>query len=258
MNTLLANLVEIGQTSLIVGFLVFLRVGAAMALLPAFGEQSIPQRVRLVLTLCFTAIVTPAVAGQITPMAETRSMMPFGLVTEVIAGLAIGVVLRLFVVALQVAGATAAQATSLSQILGNAGVDPAPAIGQILLISGVALAVMAGLHVRFAEVMIISYDLMPVGQFPDSGILAEWGTARIAHAFGLAFSLAAPFVIASLIYNVALGVINRAMPQLMVSFVGAPAISAGGLLLLFLTVPIVLFVWSRELSTFLANPFGAY
>ena len=38
---------------------------------------------------------------------------------------------------------------------------------------------------------------------------------QIAHSFGLAFALATPFVIASLIYNLALGVINRAMPRKM-------------------------------------------
>ena len=41
--------------------LVFLRVGAVMALLPAFGEQIVPQRIRLVLTLAFSAVVAPAV-----------------------------------------------------------------------------------------------------------------------------------------------------------------------------------------------------
>ena len=49
----------------------------------------------------------------------------------------------------------------------------------------------------------------------------------MAASFALALSLAAPFVIASLLYNVALGVINKAMPQLMVAFVGAPAITCG-------------------------------
>ncbi|MFC3118840.1 flagellar biosynthetic protein FliR [Jhaorihella thermophila] len=38
----------------------------------------------------------------------------------------------------------------------------------------------------------------------------------------LPFSLSAPFVIASLLYNLTLGAINRAMPQLMVTLVGAP------------------------------------
>ena len=80
--------------------------------------------------------------------------------------------------------------------------------------------------------------------------MSGWGLARIAEAFSLAFLLAAPFVIASFIYNLALGVINRAMPQLMVAFVGAPAITWGGLALLLVTAPVLLGVWVDRLNGF--------
>ena len=73
-------------------------------------------------------------------------------------------------------------------------------------------------------------------------------------AFTLAFTLAAPFVITSVVYNLALGVINRAMPQLMVAFVGAPVITFGAIFLLFLSAPLVLTVWNAEFTSFLGNP----
>ena len=76
----------------------------------------------------------------------------------------------------------------------------------------------------------------------------------MSRAFSLAFLLAAPFVIASVIYNLALGVINRAMPQLMVAFVGAPVITLGGIVLLFLASPLMLSVWNDALMTFFNNP----
>jgi flagellar biosynthetic protein FliR len=44
---------------------------------------------------------------------------------------------------------------------------------------------------------------------------------------------------------------------LMVAFVGAPAITAGGLLLMFLALPILLGLWSDGLNAFLTDPFGA-
>ena len=158
--------------------------------------------------------------------------------------------------ALQTAGVIAAQALSLSQILGGAGVDPMPALGQVLVISGLALAVMAGLHVQVARAMILSYDVLPAGQFPRPGDLSAWGVDRIARSFTLAFSLAAPFVIVSLLYNLTLGVINRAMPQLMVAFVGAPVITLGGLVLLMLLAPLMLSVWIDALGAFSVTPFG--
>lgn len=256
MNEVMAQLLDAGRTGLAAGFIVFLRIGAVMALLPAFSERSVPERVRLVLALALTVIVAPAVADQVLPVLRGGAALIHVMLAEVAIGLAFGILLRLFVMALQTAGAIAAQSTSLSQILGSAGVEPLPAMGHIMVISGLALAVMSGLHLRVAETMIGSYQVFPPGVFPAPGLLAEWGIGRVSAAFELAFTLAAPFVIASFIYNVALGVINKAMPQLMVAFVGAPAITAGGLILLFLTLPIILTVWSQGFFGFLANPYG--
>ncbi|OLS53649.1 flagellar biosynthetic protein FliR [Rhodovulum sulfidophilum] len=250
----LAPALEIWRPLAWAGFLVFLRVGAIMAMLPAFGERAVPIRVRLGLALAFTAVVSPAVSPG---LIEAPPSLALAFATETVIGLALGLVLRLMILALQMAGEIAAQATSLSQILGAASMDPQPAMGRLMLMAGLALAVMSGLHVRAAEAMILSYDLLPAGRFPDAGDLADWGVGGIAKGFALAATLAMPFVIASLIYNVALGVINKAMPQLMVAFVGAPAITAGGLVILFLSLPPMLTFWQYRLLTLFAAPFGA-
>ncbi|NSX54668.1 flagellar biosynthetic protein FliR [Parasulfitobacter algicola] len=250
------QLIGFSQSTLWSGFIVFLRVGAVMAVLPAFGEQSVPVRVKLGVTVAFTFIVAPAALTTFEVPDQMLTGLPIFVTTEVIAGLAIGLSVRLFVLALQITGTIAAQSTSLSQIFGGAGVDPQPAMGYILVVAGLALAVMTGLHVRAAELIVLSYDIMPAGEFPDARMLSVWGVQRVAHAFALAFTLAAPFFIASLIYNVALGVINRAMPQLMVAFVGAPAITAGGLILLMLSAPVLLKLWVESMNAFMANPVG--
>ncbi len=251
-------LFEAGQTFFWIGLVVFIRIGGIMAVLPAFGDRPIPVRIRLVLAVMFTVIVAPAIAGQIdpTPMSAVRTAGLLG--AEVIAGLFFGLMLRFFILALQIAGSIAAQSTSLSQIFGGtAGVDPQPAIAHLLVVGGTALAALSGLHVQAAAYMINSYTLVPAGTGLAGADLGGVGTGEVARAFALGFTLAAPFLIASLIYNVVLGVINRAMPQLMVSFVGAPAITAGGLFLLLVTTPAMLAIWMRAFSTFLATPFGA-
>nr|WP_092066043.1 flagellar biosynthetic protein FliR [Poseidonocella pacifica] len=236
---------------------VFFRIGAILATLPAFGERAVPVQVRLIVALSFTLIVAPIVTPGWDIAFETPMQMLGYLIPETIVGLVMGLMLRLFVLALSVAGSIAAQSTSLSQILGGAALEPMPAIGHLLVVSGLALAVLFGLHTRITEWMVLSYDLFPPGRLPDANLISEWGVQRISRAFSLAFMLAAPFVIASLVYNLALGVINKAMPQLMVSFVGAPVVTAGGLFILFLASPIMLEVWLTALNGFIANPFGA-
>lgn len=252
--TALGELIPMVNELLWHGFVVFLRVAALASMLPAFGEESVPARIKLVVALAFTVIVTPAVTNIGIPSSSgALTMLIF---TEVIAGLALGIGIRLFVLALQTAGTIAASATSLSQVFGGSGADPMPAMGYILIVGGLALAVMTGLHIKAAQLIILSYDFLPMGRFTEASVLSDWGVSQVARAFTLAFTLAAPFVILSVLYNVALGAINKAMPQLMVAFVGAPLITAGGLFLLLVSSPLILSVWLNTMDGFLSNPFG--
>lgn len=232
--------------------LVFVRVGGAMALLPAFGEQTVPLRARLVATVAFTAIVGPAVIDHL-PDGDFGVLGP--MLIEAGAGLALGFSLRLLILALQVAGALAAQAISLAQLTAAAGPEPVPALSQFLVLSALALGAALGLHLRAAELLILSYQVLPPGAVPDPSALTEWGLSGAGRAFALAFSLAAPFLIASVLYNLALGVINRAMPQLMVTLIGAPVLSIGGLALLAIALPVLLSVWADAYSAATLFPF---
>lgn len=235
-------------------FVVFLRIGTVVALMPAFGETSVPMRVKLGLSVAFTLVVAPAVALE-SPALSWASFVRFA-GSEVLVGAILGAGLRLFVVALQTAGSIAAQSTSLAQMIGGS-VEPVPAMGYVLMVTGLAIAVTFGLHVKAAALMINSYIVFPIGTLPQGGALAEWGSGQVARSFRLAFSLAAPFVIASFLYNVTLGVINRAMPQLMVAFVGAPFTTFTGLALLLLSANGIILHWWQILDLFLGNPFGS-
>lgn len=250
----LAALAALAQAALAQGMAVFARIGAAFAVLPAFGERVVPARIRLTAALAMTAVVAPAVATPALP--EGPAALAVYLAGETLAGLAMGIALRLLVMALQIAGTIAAQTTSLAQFFGGAAADPQPAMSQVLMLAGLALLVMAGLPERAAEYLILSYQLLPAGLGADPGALAEWGTARVGRAFGLGFTLAAPFVIGSALYNLALGAINRAMPQLMVAFIGSPAITLGGLALLALAAPFMLTVWLDEAGRLFTAPWS--
>ncbi|MGP6088712.1 flagellar biosynthetic protein FliR [Antarctobacter jejuensis] len=248
----LIDLLSTGLWSLLV---VFLRVAAALFALPGLGEQMISVRVRLVIGLGLTAIVAPAVVpGLSLPDPGLKAFLT-AVATETVSGLFLGLMLRMFIFAIQTAGAIAAQSTSLSQLLGQSGMDPLPAIGHILTTAALALMMATGFHVKAAAFLVLSYELIPVMQFPNPSDIAEAGRHQVAKSFALAFSLAAPFVILSVLYNLTLGVINKAMPQLMVAFVGAPVITFGSIALLLVSAPIMLSVWLQAFEGFLAVPF---
>ncbi len=253
----LAPILNVAEASLFAIAAVFARVGAAVSLLPGFGETGLPARVKLGAAIVFTMIVWPAVA----PTAfEAPDAAAFALTVaaEAIAGLLLGIAVRLLIMALQTAGSVAAQATSVAQMFGEGlTADPQPAYANLLLVAGVAMAFALGLPEYAAAAMIGSYDSIPFGTFPLDSDVAEWGVSRIAAAFATAMGIAAPFVVAAFAYNLSLGAINKAMPQLMVAFVGAPAITAGALLLMFLVTPLALSHWSRDLQAVFLDPFGA-
>lgn len=258
MNQILADLADLLNLAEGVAWaaaLAFVRVGATVALMPGLGETAVPQRVKLALILVLSVVVTPFVADHVLQSGLAPGLAP--LMGEATAGLILGIGMRLFVLALQTAASIIAQATTLSQLFAGAAPEPQPAIGNLLLIAGVALALSAGLHVRAAELLILSYDLLPAGEYPDPARIADWGLGQVSTTFALAFSLAAPFIIASTVYNLAIGVINRAMPQLMVSMVGAPALTLGALALLAIVAPILLAVWLEAFSAHVAQPFGS-
>ncbi|HET9068506.1 MAG TPA: flagellar biosynthetic protein FliR [Amaricoccus sp.] len=250
----LGALLDLGEAGLVGFVLVFARVAGVVSLLPGFGEQVIPVRVRLGIAVAFAMVVWPLLAPGLAAVDAARPFLLM-LTIEASIGIMLGLAVRLMVLALQLAGSIAAQSTALAQMFG-AGVtpDPMPAMGNILMLAGITLAVASGLHVKAALAMARSYEILPMGLPVPAADVAAWGTARVAEAFALGFSLAAPFVIAGFAYNLALGAINRAMPQLMVAFIGAPAITAGGLLILMLAAPVILHFWGGRLDATLADP----
>jgi len=95
----------------------------------------------------------------------------------------------------------------------------------------------------FVLFLVQSYDWLPLdGQLRGASML-DMVISLTVECYALAFQLALPFLALSLFYNITLGMINRAMPQLLVSFVGAPAIIAASIALLLISIEPILTEW---------------
>jgi flagellar biosynthetic protein FliR len=252
--TSLLSLVQVSVDTVTLFFLVLLRIGAFISLLPGFGERVLSVRLKAFASLSVSLIIFPLVQQSVSFATETS--LPSLALNEASVGLLLGIGVRLFLLAVQTAGVISAQTTSISQIFGGANTDPMPALGYTLIISAIALFMVYGLHIKAIELILLSYDFLPMGNRLEGIDVATWGIGQVAYTFGLAFMISSPFIIVSVIYNIAIGVVNRAMPQLMVAFVGAPFITFAGLLVFFLTAPAVLATWVFHLDSFLRNPFN--
>lgn len=258
MNALLDRVFGETAESVATALGVFTRVAAAAFLVPGMGEQAVPLRLRLGIAVAITLALAPLIRPLVPETPQDLPGLAAMLAAEAVAGLAIGLAFRLIIQALQIAGTTAAYHLSLTHIFGG-GVapEPEPTIATFLALGGIVIAMNAGLHVAVIAALADLYTILPFGRPPDAADLAGWSVGRIAEVFALGIALAFPFIAISFAYNLALGALSRAMPQLMVVLVGVPLLVLLGLGTLWLALPAIFARWGADLGQLFANPFGS-
>lgn len=252
----LAPYTTLSTSALAVFIGVLTRISALVFFLPGIGERFVAVQARLAVALSISLILTPIVLAQDVSAPKTTAALAALIAAEAIAGAIIGFSIRIAIYVLQTAGSIAAQAMSLSQLFGGLESTPEPPFGTILLITGMTMAVLLGLHFEAVRALTVSFTVMPFGTFPGGAETGGWAAERAAFAFAAALALALPFVLLGFIYNLAIGAVNRAMPQLMVALVGAPAIALAGIVLLALSAPVVLGTWTALLDKIMKTLIG--
>lgn len=226
---------------------IFTRLSVCLFLLPSIGETSIPMRVRLVLALMITWLLLPLLwpsrAAMPTQLSEAASLIAM----EGLIGFYIGFSFRMMIYALQIVGAIVAQALSISQVMGEGmTTEPNTTVSAILILAGTTLLITLDFHIQAIGIFYQSFDLHPLGRGLDLNVTAYAFTHSAVKIFKIAFSLAAPFILLNFIYNLLLGFVNRSMPQLLVSFVGMPAITGVGIVLLVMSASTLLLLWLSQ------------
>jgi flagellar biosynthetic protein FliR len=124
-------------------------------------------------------------------------------------------------------------------------------LSSFLSVLGVTLIFATGLDHLFLSAMARSYSLFqPVKAVPlmDAAALA---VRTFSQAFALGLQLAAPVVVFSVVFNVAVGLVGRMMPQFQVFFVATPLHVLFGLSLFALSLGAIGLVWLDRYQTFL-------
>ncbi len=210
--------------------LVLSRCGAAVMLLPGVGEVEAPAVFRAGLTLALVMLVLPGV-GQVAPVEGWGSAAMVA--AELLCGGVLGWLARVMTLALPMAGQLISFMTGLSSII-----SPDPALGQssgimrLFAIAAPLLVLTTGLWALPVAALLGSYGLVPPGHLLPLADSAQAAASAVADAFGLALRLAAPFILASVVWQVALGVLSRLVPQLQIYFSAMPGQIIGGLALI--------------------------
>lgn len=225
--------------------LVFARVGAVVMLLPGFGETFVPPRIRLSFALALALMLFPLVGGAAPPLPASLGDLAGAVIKEVLIGMMIGAILRLFMTSLATAGEIVSLQTTLSfaQTANPMQAQPSATLSTFLGMIGIVLIFATNLDHLFIGALVNSFDLFPFRRdvpIADAGQLAVQTMSR---SFGLGLQLAAPVVVFSLIFNIATGLVGRVMPNLPVFFVATPLIVLLGLSIFALSLGVIGIVW---------------
>ncbi|TVR95284.1 MAG: flagellar biosynthetic protein FliR [Rhodospirillales bacterium] len=204
--------------------LIFVRVGAAISVLPGLSAAFVSIRVQLLLALAIAALLVPTLADSLPPLPATVAALALIIGAEALVGLFIGLIPRVLFAALHIAGTV----TALSIALANALVqDPvadqqSSTVAGFFGIFGLVLVFVADLHHLMLLAVVESYALFPPGAPLLIGDFADALTRALGEAMLLGLQLSAPFILVAFIYNIGLGLLGRLMPQLPVFFFGLP------------------------------------
>jgi len=203
------------------GLLVILRFGSAMITMPFFSSAAIPARVKVLLLITFTAVVTPVAAYL--PGADPHLTVP-AMASEIIVGFSFGITLALLTEAWMFAASLMGSAFSFS--LANL-VDPnsqveTAVLGTVLNWFGLLVLLAAGLHRTMLAALLRTLTTVPLGHAPAAG---HTGADIASMASGIFFSglqLAAPVLAAALLVEVAVGLVSRMAPAIPAQIASIP------------------------------------
>jgi flagellar biosynthetic protein FliR len=204
--------------------LVFMRIGSAMMLLPGFGESYVPPRIRLLIALALSVIVTPIVSASLPPMPGDTLGLAVLVGGEIVIGLFFGALARFLLSALHVAGVVIGFQTSLAnaQIFDPINAQQGSLIGTFLNVVGVFLIFVTDLHHMMLMALADSYTVFVPGAPPPIGELSQTATRFLARSFVLGLQISAPFVVVGTVFYIGLGLLARLMPQVQVFFIAIP------------------------------------
>ena len=247
----------IGPQVLLATFLIFCRIGTCLMLMPGFSSPRVPVRVRLFLAVAVTLALAPLLVTNV--QAATPGDSPvvlLGLIaSEMLVGAIIGLMGRMFFLALQFAGSAITMLIGLSNTP-DAHIEeaePVAAVTGLITMTASVLIFVADLHWEVLRALLDSYSAVPVAK----ELAANFGTIKIVDALSDAFLLAlritAPFIVYSLMINLMFGVLGKLTPQIPVYFISVPFVLAGGGMILYFTCSEFLQLFIDGFSDWLAR-----
>ncbi len=204
--------------------LVFTRVGSGVMLMPGIGESYVSPTLRLAFALMVALVMMPALAPSLPAPPRTISGLAFLIVGEMTIGLFIGMLCRLIISALHVAGTVISMQSGLSsaQMFDLTQAAQGTQLGNLMSMAGVAFWFALDFHHLMFHALFDSYGLFLPGNFLAMGDGIEIFAHLMGGTFAIALQMTAPVMLVMLLVNIGGGVLSRLMPALQVFYLLLP------------------------------------
>ncbi|MFZ5746614.1 MAG: flagellar biosynthetic protein FliR [Pseudomonadota bacterium] len=237
--------------------ILFARVGAVLMLLPVFSEDAVPQQIRLLLSFGMTAAMF-AFLGDTARAAVSQGGLPAILIAELLTGLAIGSIVKILFYAISIAGSIISLQIGLSSAVifdpGQSG--QVPLMSKFVTVAAALVCMAAQVHHLWLGAIVDSYHLFPIGGLPPAEDFAHLAIAAVSRSMMLGISLAAPFLIYGIVFNVALGLSARVAPAIQVFFISQPLNILLGFALLVTTIGAILTFFATAMTDLMLGGWG--
>jgi len=247
----------LGPETVLAVFILFCRIGTCIMLMPGISSARIAPQIRLFLALAVTLVLTPllitrseaAVAGLTLPgLAQL-------IVSEMLIGAMIGILGRLFFMALEMLGNAVTLAIGFGAVPGTTveDINPQPALVALITMAALTLLFITNQHFEILRGLSASYDALPLTQTFSPRLALSRVADALTDSFLLALRITSPFIVYAVIVNFAIGLTNKLTPQIPIYFISLPFLLLGGVLLLYFIAPEVLHLFIDGFATWLAT-----
>jgi flagellar biosynthesis protein FliR len=224
-------------------FLVFIRVGAIVMMLPILGDRTTPARIKAGLSLLITFLVIPSLEK---PAGITEDLFTLGMKMggELLVGVILGFAGRLVFEGIQMAGQLVGfqMGFAIVNIIDPITSEQVSIISELqYLLAGLLFLAVNGHHL-FLHAVSESYSVVPVLGFHLTGALMQGLVDLTREMFVISMKISAPIIVALVFANIGLGLVARTVPQINIFVVGFPLQIAIGLIGIGLTAPVFLHV----------------
>jgi flagellar biosynthetic protein FliR len=228
--------------------LAFARIGALVMLMPGLGEAAVPARARLGFALLLSIMLAPQVAPAPDDVWGASGIV----IGEISVGIVLGGVARILMTSLATAGQIFGLETGLSfaQVADPTQTQAGQVVAVFLGLMGVTLVFATNMHHVFIRGIVDSYQVFAVGKPFPMGDAADFAVEAFSDAFRIGLQIAAPVVLAGLVFRLGLGILARLAPSIQVFFVAMPLNILGGFIVLTLGLSAGMLVWLDRLQTF--------